>query len=96
MRPRRQPLKPKRSSGLRKIVRERSQGICAKCGRYDAKGESDHIQPLWCGGADTLSNLQWLCRRCHLGKTVGETPIRAKADRLAARAELTRQRRAIR
>ena len=90
------PPKFKRNAALRKRVRERSEGHCAKCGAYDARGESDHIVALWCGGSDALENLQWLCRHCHLHKTVGETPIRAKTDRLANRHELTRQRRAIR
>ena len=86
----------KRNSLLRKRLWDRDQGICAKCGRYDAKAEIDHIVALWSGGKDALDNLQTLCRRCHLGKSVSETPIRAKTDRLRARAELTRKRREIR
>jgi 5-methylcytosine-specific restriction endonuclease McrA len=81
---------------LRKRVEERDQGICARCGVYDAKWQHDHIQELWEGGADTLENSQTLCRRHHLEKSVGSTPIRAKTDRLKARADLTKARRAIR
>ncbi len=94
----RKPLREKlrRNGTLRKLVRERSEGRCAKCQTYDSRGEADHVVPLWCGGSDTADNMQWLCRRCHLTKTVGETPIRAKTDRLASRHELTKQRRAIR
>ena len=77
---------------LRKKVHERDQGICACCGRYDAKWQADHKNPLWQGGKDHIDNLQTLCRHCHLSKTVGETPVRAKTDRLAARHEQTKRR----
>ena len=52
---------------------------CVKCGRE--AHEIDHIVPLstarWPNGtyllkAWTLQNLQWLCRRCHSGKTAQE------------------------
>lgn len=85
----------RRNALLRKRVLERDQGICRVCGRYDAKWQSDHVQPLWQGGKDELDNLQTLCRRHHLAKSVGETPIRAKSDRLRARHELTKRRRAV-
>jgi len=95
---RRSSLRPKivRNKRLRAQVFERDQGRCAVCDIYDAKWEADHIQALWQGGSDTLDNLQTLCRRHHLEKSVGHVPIRAKTDRLAARHELTRKRRAIR
>jgi len=85
----------KRNPRLRKIIREKSEGFCAECGQYDAKGECDHILPLFLGGQDRLENLRWLCRRCHLEKSIGETPVRAKSDRLRLRHELTKRRRAI-
>lgn len=87
--------KPRRNTLLRKRVFERDGGICAKCGRFDAKWEHDHIVALWSGGKDDLDNSQTLCRRCHLGKSVGETPVRAKTDRLRERHRLTQRRRAI-
>ena len=97
----RKPPKPLRARivrnrALREKVRERDQGICAKCGIYDAKWIHDHIVELWQGGADTLENSQTLCRRHSDEKTFGNFAARAKTDRLAARAELTKQRRAIR
>lgn len=85
-----------RKTLLRKQVAERDEGICAKCGRYDAKWEHDHILALWNGGRDDLANSQTLCRSCHLRKTVGETPVRAKTDRLKARADLTKRRKQVR
>lgn len=86
----------KRNSLLRKKVLERDQGICAVCKRFDPKWEADHIVAGWTGGKDELNNLQTLCRHHHLSKTISETPIRAKTDRLRERAELTRKRREIR
>ncbi len=80
---------------LRKKVLERDKGCCRVCGVYDAKWQADHINALWQGGKDELDNLQTLCRRHHLDKSVGETPIRAKTDRLRARSDLTKSRRAI-
>lgn len=85
----------RRNTLLRKRVLERDQGICKICGRYDPKWQHDHETPLWQGGADTLENSQTLCRRHHLDKTIGESPLRAKADRLQARHALTQQRRSI-
>lgn len=95
---RRSSLRPKivRNKMLRKRVFERDGGICCDCGHFDPKWEHDHAVPLWSGGKDDLENSVTRCRRCHLRKTVGETPVRAKTDRLRARAELTRKRRAIR
>lgn len=80
---------------FRKSVFARDQGVCAKCGRFDAKFEADHIVALWEGGKDALDNLQTLCRHCHLQKTVGEAPLRAKADRLRVRHDATLRRRQI-
>lgn len=85
-----------RNRGLRAKVFERDQGVCATCKVYDARWIHDHIVELWQGGVDTLENSQTLCRRHSDEKTFGNFPARAKTDRLAARAEQTRTRRAIR
>lgn len=58
--------------------------------------------PLALGGADTLENLQGLCKACHAGKTLAEraTPKIVRADgspiaeRIASRAEWYRRKRA--
>ena len=94
----RSPIKTKivRNKLLRAKVKERDGGICCRCGRYDAKFEADHIVALWSGGRDTLDNMQTLCRACHMQKSVGETPVRAKTDRLAARHAQTKKRKPVR
>lgn len=84
-----------RSRRLRQQCAERDGKICQLCGRFDAKGEADHIQELWEKGPDALENLRWLCRHCHKEKTISRIPIRAKTDRLRERSDLTRKRRAI-
>jgi len=91
------PLKARiiRRRDLRAKVLERDQGRCARCGRYDPKFEVDHIVALWSGGKDELDNVQTLCRHCHTRKTVGEAPLRAKADRIRQRHDLTKRRRAL-
>lgn len=89
-------MKPYRNKLLRRRVFERDAGICAICHRYDAKWQHDHIIPLWSGGKDDLENAQTLCRHCHMQKSIGETPVRAKTDRLRERHEITKSRRAIR
>jgi 5-methylcytosine-specific restriction endonuclease McrA len=94
---RRSALRPKivRNRRLRELVFARDEGRCCDCGKYDPKWEMDHDLALWRGGADDIDNCVTRCRHCHLRKTVGETPIRAKADRLRARSELTKKRRAL-
>lgn len=87
--------KPYRNRRLRKLMFDLTGGFCAKCGRFDQKGECDHVVPLWQRGADSIENIQWLCRACHLRKSVGEAPIRAKADRLASRHATMKRRRQI-
>lgn len=84
-----------RNKLLRKRVFERDGGICCDCKRYDPKWEHDHCQPLWQGGKDDLDNSVTRCRNCHKRKTIGEAPLRAKADRLAERHQLTGKRRAV-
>jgi 5-methylcytosine-specific restriction endonuclease McrA len=85
-----------RNKRLKKLVEERDHGICAVCGIYDAKWESDHIHEIWASGPDDIDNLQTLCRRHHQDKTAEQTGRRAKADRLAARHQQTRQRKPVR
>ena len=42
-------------------------GGCADCGAA-SRLEVDHIEPLWEGGPKEDSNLQALCRSCHILK----------------------------
>lgn len=42
-------------------------GICPRCGK-DAKPTIDHVIPLAKGGAESISNLQLLCRSCNSAK----------------------------
>lgn len=88
-------MKVVRNKLLRKKVFERDAGICKVCGRFDPHWQHDHDLALWNGGPDTLENSVTLCRRHHLEKSVGETPVRAKTDRLRARHLLTQRRRQI-
>ncbi len=81
---------------LRRKVFERDGGVCRRCQLYDPKWEADHCVEIWEGGKDSIENLQTLCRRCHQRKTSDATPVRAKADRLRARSDLTKKRREIR
>lgn len=87
--------KPIRNKMLRAKVFERDGGICAKCGRYDAKWQHDHVLPLSLGGSDTLENSETLCRHHHGEKTSSEAAPRAKADRIHKRVDLTERRRRI-
>lgn len=100
-----QTLKPKkldlkrdpitRNPGLRKKVWERDQGICSVCKRFDPKWIHEHMNPLWRKGPDTLENSETHCRHHATEKTSREAGERAKADRLAQRHALTRQRRSL-
>lgn len=85
-----------RNAGLRAKVWERDQGFCARGCGFDAKWIHDHVLPLSMGGDDNLENSQTICRKCDRQKTDKECTARAKADRLAQREALTRQRREIR
>ena len=90
----RTPIKTRivRDRALRAKVFERDQGVCLDCQKYDPHWEMDHEVALWRGGRDDIDNCVTRCRRCHLRKTVGETPIRAKTDRLRERHDLTQKR----
>ena len=49
------------------------------------KWDVDHWHPLWLGGEDTEANMKPLHVACHVGKTSGEAPIRAKSNRVRAK-----------
>ena len=54
---------------VRLKVLDRDGWTCAKCGKA-GRLEVDHIKPLEDGGSlYELSNLQSLCRSCHISKT---------------------------
>lgn len=62
---------------------------CALCGLPLAgkRAEIDHRIALALGGADTLDNIQLVCRPCHRMKTSrSDVPAMAKATRRSARA----------
>lgn len=50
------------------IIKSRDNFICSYCGRFDTRGEVDHILPLNRGGTDALYNLVWACKRCNREK----------------------------
>ena len=57
---------------VRRAVLARDGWRCRRCGRA-GRMEVDHVRPLDRGGDPwALSNLQALCRRCHIGKTAAE------------------------
>jgi len=39
--------------------------VCWVCGAYSRRLEKCHIEPLWRGGLDEVSNIVLLCRNCH-------------------------------
>lgn len=60
---------------LREFVLNRDQGLCQPCeaaGRVTLAHEVDHKIPKAEGGTDAESNLQAICRTCHLEKTTAE------------------------
>lgn len=76
-----------RGSGLQKVRRQQYQSnpLCAAClkmdpPRYRYGSESDHITPLWAGGAESILNRQLLCFQCHAEKTAREAQQRAAAE----------------
>ena len=48
---------------------------CGRAGRF----ECDHVVALERGGSSDMSNLQALCRSCHIAKTRGENNRRTKS-----------------
>lgn len=68
------PIRDSASLSVRVFVFLKSGKACAACGTVlnfrDTKSwEMDHIQAAGLGGKTTLSNLQALCKRCHIAKT---------------------------
>lgn len=52
---------------IRKIVWKRDEGICVEC-ESNENLEFDHIIPFSKGGANSVSNIQILCRKCNRKK----------------------------
>lgn len=60
---------------LRALVLARDCGLCQVCsaaGRVSLANAVDHIKPKAEGGTDDESNLQAICKPCHLIKTADE------------------------
>ena len=60
---------------LRAAVMRRDDYLCQSCyrqGNLTPAKDVDHIRPKSKGGADSLENLQALCRDCHKAKTIKE------------------------
>jgi len=53
---------------VKQAVWQRDGGCCVECGATDYL-EFDHIIPYSRGGANTVDNVQLLCRRCNLKKS---------------------------
>ena len=56
----------------KKIVRDRSIGLCCDCHLQSKDYEYDHIESLSAGGTNDIDNFQILCHDCHLKKTTKE------------------------
>ena len=66
-------LNGKKWKRVRRRVLERDNYRCQSCGYYAKSPEIDHIRPIDRGGMPwDLSNLQTLCRACHVRKTAME------------------------
>ena len=63
---------------LRRQVFARDGYRCRTCGRA-GRLECDHVVGLERGGSSDMSNLQALCRSCHIAKTRGENDRRVKS-----------------
>jgi 5-methylcytosine-specific restriction protein A len=66
--------------GVKKLFERHNPRVCAECDRQGLVGngdELDHIVPLWAGGGNNQSNLQWLCRDHHKEKTKKEATVRS-------------------
>ena len=66
---------------LRKEVMQRDNGLCQPClrnGRVTPAHAVDHIVQKAAGGTDDLTNLQSICRACHLDKTMTDNGRRKR------------------
>lgn len=55
----------------KKQVAASQKWTCNHCNELlDATYEIDHIHPLFKGGDNSITNLQALCRNCHIKKTM--------------------------
>lgn len=70
----------------------RQNARCPRCdqrlvvkGANEVKIIDEHLQPLSMGGLNDLANRQLWCKKCSATKTAGETPIRAKSNRVRAK-----------
>jgi 5-methylcytosine-specific restriction protein A len=66
---------------LREQVMRRDLRLCQPCLRKDrvtAAHAVDHIKPKAKGGTDELTNLEAICRPCHLDKTLRDAGRRVK------------------
>lgn len=76
-------LTPTSWSRVVAIVKKRDKCICQYCGRFDEKGEVDHVLPVSRGGTDAFTNLVWACRPCNRSK--GDKTVREWVRYLAQR-----------
>ena len=80
--------KTKRWQAVRRAVFERDGWKCVLCGRMGAL-ECDHRQPIVrAGDWFAMSNLQTLCRGCHIRKSAGEHKTRLVSPARAALMEI--------
>ena len=82
------PLHARRWTAVRRAIFGRDGYRCRSCG-LAGRLECDHVTPLHRGGdAWDFSNLQTLCRDCHIKKTARENErpdsARAKWRRMTA------------
>ena len=61
-------LRPSRWTAVRYAIFERDGWRCVRCGRA-GRLECDHIDRDWHGDPYDPTNLQTLCRTCHIEKT---------------------------
>lgn len=71
----------------RRRIWDAAKGICHLCGLPIGfkPWEADHVKPLWLNGEDSEANMAPACKPCHLHKSVGDRPIKAKSDRIRNR-----------
>jgi 5-methylcytosine-specific restriction endonuclease McrA len=80
----RKPLTPKQ----RLELFMRQDGKCGNCGqRLEVKGNRPicvdaHLNPLWRGGSNALTNRELWCKPCTKPKTAKEATERAKGNRV--------------